>query len=259
MYQREITDEEFLNSFQSFGFASRAAISYLLCNNLVDDSTLRNGDLKAILLQTIENYYFQTEIILMLLETFNQKKLSYDKSLVALYHNTFIREGKDGSVSSKLLKVINENSDNQFLDFLGLQEPEKILNSLTKEKKEELEESFGSFDKAIIQGFEEIKNLKESLISIISNRFKMKDGTEIPFYQMLNKLKHGYQVIENEKENILSILVELVEDKTDRALFSVIEIPVKRETALFYADQIKHMSKVTQHLLHYYLLSNNIK
>jgi len=41
MYERIITDEEFLNSFQSYGFAARPAISHLLCEKLRDDPTLK--------------------------------------------------------------------------------------------------------------------------------------------------------------------------------------------------------------------------
>lgn len=255
MYQREITDEEFLNSFQSFGFAARAAINNQLCEKLQDDPTLKEGDVKVILLQTLENYYFQTEIVLMILETLNQKKTNPDKSIVGIYHNTFIREGNEGKVSKNLLNKINECTNSQFLNYLGLKEPEDILNNLSDHRKEELEESFGSFDKAIRQGFNEIKDLKDSLVSLISNRIEMKDGKEIPFYKMLNKLKHGYQVIEDEKENVLSILIEIIDDKADKASFNVIEIPVKKETAFFYADQTKYMARTTQHLLQYYILS----
>lgn len=85
----------------------------------------------------------------------------------------------------------------------------------------------------------------------------MKDGMKIPFYKMLNKLKHGYQVIEDEIENVLSILIELKESNINKSTFDVIEIPVKKETAYFYADQTKYMAEATRHLLHLYMLSMN--
>lgn len=91
MFQRKITDEEFLNSFQAFGFAARPAISYLLSEKLRDDISIKADDVKAILLQSLENYYFQTEIVLMLIEAFHQKKLNTKKALVAIYHKVFIK------------------------------------------------------------------------------------------------------------------------------------------------------------------------
>ena len=83
----------------------------------------------------------------------------------------------------------------------------------------------------------------------------MNEGTEIPFYKLLNKLKHGYQVVEDIEENVLTILIDSVEDLSDQALFEMIEIPVKKETAYFFADQTKYMAEAIRHLLRYYLIS----
>lgn len=132
-----------------------------------------------------------------------------------------------------------------------------MIKSLPEEKIKELGSTFESVDKAIAQGFDEIYNLKNSLESIISNRIEMKDGRKIPFYKMSNKLKHGYQVVEDESENVLSILIDLKEFTCKDSTFEVIEIPIKKDTAYFYTDQIKNMALSTRHLLHLYMLSNN--
>ncbi|WP_448509988.1 hypothetical protein [Immundisolibacter sp.] len=255
MYQREITDEDFLNSFQNFVFAARPALSYLLCEKLNGDSTLREGDVKIIILQVIENYYYQTEIVLMILESMPQKKMNPIDSFIGIYHKMFIRERNDGIVSTKLLKKFTESGEEELFDYLGFKKISQLLSELSKERKEEIEEVFGSFDKAIEQANKEIINLKGSLEAAISNRIKMKDESPFPFYQMLNKLKHGYQVVEDENENVLSIIIELVKDKSDGALFEVIEVPVKKETAYFFADQTKYMAQAKQHLIQYYMLS----
>ena len=257
MFQRKITDEEFLNSFQAFGFAARPAISHLLCEKLRDDQSIKDGDIKVILLQTLENYYFQTEIVLMLLKSFNQKKLNPSNALVALYHNVFIREGENGDYSEDLLNKIQSWNNQEFIDYIGLKEPEEMINDLGSEKSKELENKFESKELAIAQGYTEISNLKNSLETLIANRIEMKDGTRLPFFKMFNKLKHGYQVIEDKSENVLSILIELKEIVLDASTFEVIEIPIKKETAYFYADQTKYMAEVTRHLLHLYMLSNN--
>jgi hypothetical protein len=255
MFVREITDEEFLNSFQSFGFAARPALSHLLCEKLKDDASIKEHDEKAILLATLENYYFQTEIVLMLLESFHQKKENPQKSLVSIYNKIFIKEGHSGEYSEELLAKIVEWNNEQLIDYLGFKKPQEMIAELTEEKIEKMEELFGSADKASNQGYNEIGNLKRSLESLISNRIGMKEGIKLPFYKLLNKLKHGYQVVEDKDENVLSITIELVEDKQDRASFQVIEIPVKKETAYFYAGQTKYMAMATRHLLHYYMLS----
>lgn len=257
MFQRKITDEEFLNSFQAFGFAARPAISHLLCEKLRDDSSIKDDDVKAILLQTLENYYFQTEIVLMLLKSFNQKKLYPSKALAAIYHNVFIREGDNGNYSEDLLNKIQSWNNQEFIDYIGIKEPEEMINDLGSEKSKELEHKFESKELAIAQGYTEISNLKNSLENLITNRIEMKDGTRLPFYKMFNKLKHGYQVIEDKSENVLSILIELKEIVLDASTFEVIEIPIKKKTAYFYADQTKYMAEVTRHLLHLYMLSNN--
>lgn len=257
MFEREITDEDFLNSFQSFGFAARSVLSFLLCEKLQKDPDIKDHDEKAILLATIENYYFQTEIVLMLIESFHKKKLNPGKSLVSIYNEVFIREGQEGEYSEELLQKIQEWNNEQLIDYLGIKKPEELINGMSEQKKEELEKMFGSIDKAINQGFTEIDNLKKSLESLVSNRIGMKEGTKIPFYKLVNKLKHGYQVVEDKQENVLTILVDLVEDRSDKALFKVIEIPVKKETAYFYTDQMKHMAQATRHLLHLYILSND--
>lgn len=257
MFQRQITDEVFLNSFQSFGFAARPAISHLLCEKLRDDETLKEDDVKAILLQTLENYYFQTEIVLMLLKSFNQKKLNPRKSLIELYHKVFIKEGEDGDYSEDLLTKIKEWNNYEFIDYIGLKDPGILINKLSNEKIRELEKIFGNVDKAKVEGFNEIYNLKKSLESLISNRIEMKDEMKIAFYKMLNKLKHGYQVVEDKTENVLSILIDLKGTSSNTPTFGVIEIPIKKETAYFYADQTKYMAEATRHLLHLYMLSNN--
>lgn len=255
MFQRKITDEEFLNSFQSFGFAARPAISHLLSEKLRDDQTLKENDIKVILLQTLENYYFQTEIVLMLIEAFHQKKLNSKKPLVAIYHKVSIKEGKNEDYSENLLKIIQSCNNQEFIDYIGLKAPSELINNLPEEKIKELESTFESVDQAIAQGFDEIYNLKNSLESIISNRIEIKDGRKIPFYKMLNKLKHGYQVVEDETENVLSILIDLKEFTCKNSTFEVIEIPIKKDTAYFYTDQTKYMAKSTQHLLRLYMLS----
>lgn len=257
MFQRKITDGEFLNSFQSFGFAARPAVSHLLCEKLRDDQTLKENDFKVILLQTLENYYFQTEIVLMLIEAFHQKKLNNKKSLVAIYHKVSIKEGKNEDYSEKLLKIIQSWNNQEFIDYIGLKAPAELINNLPEEKIKELGSTFESVDKAIAQGFEEIYNLKNSLESIISNRIEMKDGRKIPFYKMLNKLKHGYQIVEDETENVLSILIDLKELTCKDSTFEVIEIPIKMDMAYFYTDQIKNIAMSTRHLLNLYMLSNN--
>ena len=257
MFQRKITDEEFLNSFQAFGFAARPAISHLLSEKLRDDISIKEDDVKAILLQTLENYYFQTEIVLMLIEAFHQKKLNSKKALVAIYHKVSIKEGRNGNYSEDLLHKIQGLNNQEFIDYIGLKSPVELINSLPDEKIKELEKTFESVDKAIAQGFDEIYNLKNSLESIISNRIGMKDGIKIPFFKMLNKLKHGYQVVEDETENVLTILIDLKEFTSKNSTFEVIEIPIKKDTAYFYTDQIKYMAISTRHLLHLYMLSNN--
>lgn len=257
MFQRNITDEEFLNSFQAFGFAARSAISHLLSEKLRDDVSIKEDDVKAILLQTLENYYFQTEIVLMLIEAFHQKKLNSKKALVAIYHKVFIKEGENGNYSEDLLNKIQGWNNQEFITYIGLKAPIELINKLPVEKIKELEKTFGSVDKAIAQGFDEIYNLKKSLESIISNRIGMKDGIKIPFFKMLNKLKHGYQVVEDETENVLSLLIDLKEFTSENSTFEVIEIPIKKDTAYFYTDQIKNMAMSTRHLLHLYMLSNN--
>lgn len=256
MYERIITDEEFLNSFQSYGFAARPAISHLLCEKLRDDPTLKENDIKAILLQTLENYYFQTEIILMVLESFHQKKLHPEQSLVSIYNKVFIREGKDGKYSINLLEILIKMSDDDLINYLGLKSPKDLIKNLDKSKKEELEKEFASSEKAVEQGYSEIKNLRMSLKTIVSNRLEMKNGTKLPFYKLLNKLKHGYQVVEDEREKVLSIMIDLVEDKSDKALFKVIEIPIQKDSAYFYTTQTKNMANTMQHLLQLYMLSN---
>lgn len=257
MFQRKITDEEFLNSFQAFGFAARPAISYLLCEKLRDDSSIREDDVKAILLQTLENYYFQTEIVLMLIEAFHQKKLNSNKTLVAIYHKVNIKEGENRNYSEDLLNKIQGWNNQEFIDYIGIKKPEEMINDLSSEKIEELANKFGSKDLSIDQGYTEISNLKNSFESLIANRIEMKDGTRLPFYKMFNKLKHGYQVIEDKSENVLSILIELKDTVLDASTFEVIEIPIKKETAYFYADQTKYMAEATRHLLHLYMYSTN--
>ncbi len=257
MFQRKITDEEFLNSFQAFGFAARPAISYLLSEKLRDDISIKADDVKAILLQSLENYYFQTEIVLMLIEAFHQKKLNTKKALVAIYHKVFIKEGENGNYSEELLHKIQGWNNQEFIDYIGLKDPVELIKNLPGEKIKELEMTFESVDKAIAQGFSEIYNLKNSLESIVSNRFGMKEGIKIPFFKMLNKLKHGYQVVEDETENVLSILIDLKEFTSKNSTFEVIEIPIKKDIAYFYTDQIKNMAMSTRHLLHLYMLSNN--
>ncbi len=134
MFQRQIADEEFLNSFQSFGFATRPAISHLLCEKLRDDETLKEDDVKAILLQTLENYYFQTEIVLMLLKTFNQKKLNSEKTIVSLYHDVFIKEGENEKYSEDLLNKIRDWDNQEFINYIGLKTPIELINNLPREK-----------------------------------------------------------------------------------------------------------------------------
>lgn len=257
MFQRQITDDEFLNSFQSFGFAARPAISHLLCEKLRGDETLMENNVKAILLQTLENYYFQSEIVLMLIESFHQKKLNSEKALAAIYHKVFIKEGESGSFSEDLLHKIQGWNDHEFIEYLGLKSPDELINKLSNDKQIDLRKEFGSVENALSQGFQEISNLKNSLESLISNRIGMEEGIKIPFYKMLNKLKHGYQVVEDEVEKVLSILIVLKETGSEVSTFEVIEIPIKKETAYFYADQIKNMAKATRHLLHLYMLSIN--
>jgi hypothetical protein len=258
MFEREITDQEFLNSFQSFGFAARPALSFHLCEKLQKDPDVKEHDEKAILLATLENYYFQSEIVLMLIESFHQKKENPEKSLVSIYNKIFIREGQNGEYSEALLKKIMEWNNEQLIDYLGLKKPEELIKVLTGEKREKLEEMFGSVDQAIKQAFIEIENLHKSLETLISNRIGKKEGTRIPFYKMLNKLKHGYQVVEDTEEKVLTIIVDLVEDRLDKALFKVIEIPVKKKTAYFYADQTKYIALSTQQLLWLYMMSNDV-
>ncbi len=211
MYQREITDDEFLNSFQSFAFAARPAISHLLCEKLRDDETLKENDVKAILLHTIENYYFQTEMVLMLIKAFNEKKLNSGRSLAAIFNGLSIKEGKKENNSGILLTQIQNWSNQQFVNYMGLKDPSEIIKNLSDDKIQELEDIFGTVDNAKAQGLVEISNLKNSLESLIANRIEQKDGTKIPFYKMLNKLKHGYQVVEDNSENVLSILIDLKE------------------------------------------------
>ncbi|MBK7630919.1 MAG: hypothetical protein IPJ23_09485 [Ignavibacteriales bacterium] len=257
MFQRKITDEEFLNSFQAFGFAARPAISYLLSEKLRDDLSIKADDVKAILLQTLENYYFQTEIVLMLIEAFHQKKLNTTKALVAIYHKVFIKEGENGNYSEELLHKIQGWNNQEFIDYIGLKDPVELIKNLPGEKIKELEMTFESVDRAIAQGYNEIYNLKNSLESIVLNRIGMKEGIKIPFFKMLNKLKHGYQVVEDETENVFSILIDLKEFTSKNSTFEVIEIPIKKDIAYFYTDQIKNMAMSTRHLLHFYMLSNN--
>jgi len=256
MFEREITDVEFLNSFQSFGFAARPALSFLLCEKLKNDPELKEHDEKAIILATIENYYFQTEIVLMLLETIHQKKENHEKAFVSIYNNVFIKEGQSGEYSETLLTRIREWDSEQLINYLGLKQPKNLLDNLDEARRVELEVIFGGIDQAIQQGLNEIDNLKKSLESSVSNRIFMNERTKIPFYKLLNKLKHGYQVVEDIEENVLTILIDLVEDKSDKALFRVIEIPIKKETAYFFADQTKYMAEAIRHLLRYYILSN---
>jgi hypothetical protein len=255
MFQRKITDEEFINSFQSFGFAARPAISYLLCEKLKSDKTLKENDIKAILLQTLENYYFQTEIVLMLLETMHIKKMFPEKSISSIYHKVFIKEGDLGVFSEELLTRIRNYDNLQLLEYLGLKKPEDLISNLSEEKKKELLSEYPKIEYFITLGYQEISNLKDSLESSISNRISFKDGTKVPFFKMLNKLKHGYQVIEDCEEKVLSILIDLTDTNKIESTFEVIEIPVNKETAYFYTDQTKYMAKSTQHLLRLYMLS----
>ena len=254
MFQREITDKEFLDSFHNFTFAARPAISHLLCERLRDPS-IKAGDEKAILLATLENYFFQTEIVLMLLESFHQKKENPQRSLVSIYNEVFIREGQNGEYSEILLGKITTWDNDQLIDYLGLKSPKDLIENSLPQVREGIEEMFGSVDKGIVQGDVEIKNLKGSLETVIANRIGMKGGTKLPFYKLLNKLKHGYQVVEDPEEKVLSIIIDVVEGKSDRAEFNVIEIPIKKDTAYFYSDQIKYMAQATRHLVQYYTLS----
>ena len=257
MYKRIISDKEFLSSFQNFNFAVRPAISYLLCEKLRDDPTIKENDIKAILLQTLENYYFQTEIILMLLKSFHDKTLNPTESLVSIYNKVFIQEGKDGQYSGNLLESLIKMNTDDLINYLGLKSPQDLIKKLDKSILDELRKNFGNVENAIVQGYNEIKNLKLSLETTISNRLEMKDGKKLPFYKLLNKLKHGYQVVEDESKNVLSILIDVVKFESDQATFKVIEIPIEKETAYFFASQTEYMAKYMQHLLHYYMLSNN--
>ena len=161
MYKRMINDEEFLNSFQSFGFAARPALSFLLCEKLKNDPELKKHDEKAIILATIENYYFQTEIVLMLLETIHQKKENNEKAFVSIYNNVFIREGQSGEYSETLLTRIKQWDSKQLINYLGLKQPQNLLDNLEEMKRVELEVMFGGVDQAIKQGLSEIDNLKK--------------------------------------------------------------------------------------------------
>lgn len=253
MYKRIITDEEFLNSFQSFAFAARPAISFLLYEKLEQDASLKPNDIKAIILQIFENYYFESEMLMMIIEALHSKKESPNKSFVSLYSEIFIKEGAMGAFSKDLLSKISKINAVELVEYFGFK---KIQDTLSEdsERMDHIISQFGNIDKAIEQFYIELNSLKDNIEKIISNRIMMKDGSEFPFFKLLNKLKHGYQVIEDEKEQILSILIKPVEEMKTEAVFEVIELPIKKETAAFFMKQTRIMADTIRHLLHLYIV-----
>ncbi|MCE1188347.1 MAG: hypothetical protein LWX56_04330 [Ignavibacteria bacterium] len=252
MHERIITDQEFITSFSKFGIAARSAISYLLKEKLTEDPKLLVGDISAIILQIMENFYYQTEILIMLLMALKEKKRHPEKSLIAIYNQIFVREGRYGQDSEELLEEIKGFDESKFIMEFGLSDPRSIVDKLDSYRLSELVAKFGSIEQAVNQGMQEVKTLVDNLKTIIAYRIETRDGIKFPFFKLLNKLKHGYQVVEDKNENVLSVLIDVIEENGLKAKFSVIEVLVNEELAIVVADQTKLIAIATERLLNFY-------
>jgi len=252
MIEKIITDEEFVSTFLNFNSKARPAISSLLENALLNEPKLMVGDKWVIYLTILENYYFTTETVLMLLQSFHKKKSQTVKSLASIYSKTSINEGKNRRDTEKMLGIITNSNNERFLNYLGLKSIEKLFDEITDEKKKEVKSIWGNFENAIEQGYKELNNLRESLKNILNNRIANLDGLEIPFFKILNKLKHGYQIFPSQEENIIYVPIDVIESKKNKTTFDTLVIPYTQEYVKFFSTQTKYMSQSIDHLLMLY-------
>ena len=249
MILKEFSDEEFIDSFLGFNRRTRPAINIILERTLEEKEKVREGELWSIYMAILENYFFMTETTLMLLTAFHTKNEVPDKSLAAIYCDTFISEGQKRKDTEKMLGFIIKSSNGELLDYLGLKSVEDIIENLSEDKKKEMISIFGSVEDSLKQGETELNNLRESLTIILRNRILNKDDLEFPFYKVLNKLKHGYQIIPLKDENLLYVLIAADHYESDKAIFETIPIPFSKENAKWFSRQTRIMSQVIGHLL----------
>ncbi len=257
MIIKEITDEDFISAFLYFTRHARPSVNFILEELIEDNSRVKSGEKRAIYLQILENYILITESVLMLLSSFHQKYLEPNRSLVSIYTKTFIREGKGKEDTKEMLEYLTAHSNKEILAFLGLKSHRELIELSSPNKKKEAEKIWGSIDAAFKQGDIELNNLRESLIIILHNRIFNKDKIEFPFYKVLNKLKHGYQIIPDPSSDIIHILIDVVEEKKDSTKFEVINIPYSVANVKWFSQQSRIMQKTVEHLLMLYSFNLN--
>jgi len=249
MILKEFTDEEFIGSFLGFNRRSRPSINFILEKTLNEEHKIAEGEMWSIYMAILENYFFMTETTLMLLTAFHTKKENPNKSLVAIYCDTFISEGKKRKDTEKMLNFVVKSSNDELLDYLGLRTVQDIIENLSEEKKQEMISIYRSVENALNQGETELDNLRESLTIILRNRILNKDDLVFPFYKVLNKLKHGYQIIPRKDDNLLYVLISVDNYESDKAVFETLPIPFSIENAKWFSRQTRIMAQVIQHLL----------
>lgn len=257
MILKEFTDEEFIGSFLNFNRRTRPAINIILERTLDEKDVVRDGDMWSIYMAILENYFFMTETTLMLLTSFHTKKENPSKSLAAIYCETFISEGEKRKDTEKMLNFITKSSNQELLDYLGLKSIQEIIYNLNEDRKKEMVSIFGSVEDSLKQSETELNNLRESISIILRNRILNKDNLDFPFYKVLNKLKHGYQIIPVKSENLLCVLIGVDNYEFDKAVFDTIPVPFSIENAKWFSRQTRIMSQVIQLLLMAY--SFNLK
>lgn len=249
MILKGFTDEEFIFTFLNFNRRTRPSINYILERTLNEEDKIAEGEMWSIYMAILENYFFMTETTLMLLTAFHTKKENPSKSLAAIYCDTFISEGQKRKDTETMLNFIIRSSNAELLDYLGLKSIQIIIDNLGEEKKMEMISIFGNVENSCKQGETELDNLRESLAIILRNRILNKDDLEFPFYKVLNKLKHGYQIIPDKKDNLLYVLISVDNFESDKAVFETIPILFSVENAKWFSRQTKIMAQVIQHLL----------
>ena len=248
-----VSDNDFIQSLYNFNINARVSVIEKLIELFKLDVKMSEADQKSIFICIFENYIAMSEMILMLIIAMKKVRREGNKTFFETYTNVCIKESI-GSVfsSKKLLKDVSGKEPEDLMQFFGFGSFQTYYDSLNDQKKCEFHKQFGNdinkIEKDFISEFQKVIN---ALRNIVNSRIANKNGQEFPLYKLLNKIKHGYQIIDIQGSDQLSIFLKSENDWEDYSINCNVDFA---EMLLYNANIITQTMKT---LIQYYTLSMN--
>lgn len=245
-----IKDSDFFDGFIEQNILSKVGTNLILKKKIESDENLLDKHLKALYLQLLENYISISETALMLLYAKLGKKNDGSKSFLYYYSKIFVQEKDDSEWNTeRMLEILESSQGKDLYEYFGLVKPSEVLKKLKNNELFEIEEKFGSIEKAIKQGDDEFAKIFESISKVISNRKRDIENKKLDLYKIYNKLKHGSQFIDIPNTNQIYIISKVNTISSFESSCEVYYLECTKEGAFFLAEQSKLIAQSLENLI----------